>query len=84
MMPGGLTMSRQAKEHLNKSIFSDNLFDGKVNTIRIDNGTGMIVKFDTPDPSTLVFNSDECVYTDKQVQNGVQVCIRQLNNSLLV
>ncbi|KAK3989060.1 hypothetical protein QBC44DRAFT_328316 [Cladorrhinum sp. PSN332] len=84
MMPGGLTMARQAKKHLNESIRFSDVFWGNIDTVRIDNGTGMIVKFETPDPSAVVFNTTECVYAGEQVKNGVQVCLRQVNDSILV
>ncbi|KAK4164607.1 hypothetical protein QBC43DRAFT_210198 [Cladorrhinum sp. PSN259] len=84
MMPGGLTIARQAKQYLNESLLFGGVFAETIDTVRIDNGTGMILKFETPDPSTVVFNSTECVYTGGQVKNGVQVCVRQINDSILV
>ena len=84
IMPGGLAIARQYKNHLNESVFFGDVFGDNMDAIRIENATAMIVKFDTPEPSSLVFDTTECLYTGQQVKNGLQVCVRQIGNSILV
>lgn len=63
IMPGGLAIARQYKQHLNESVYFGDVFGGKMNAIRIENAMGMIVKFETPEPPSLVFDTPECIYT---------------------
>jgi hypothetical protein len=84
IMPGGLTMARQVKPSLNESIYVGNYF-AQSSTVRIANATGMVVRYDVPLPSSLLFNlTTECVYAQAQGNNGLQVCLKQDGKSMVV
>lgn len=82
IMPGGLTIARQAKPFLNESVYFGDVFTD-IDTITIHNATGMVLKYETTPPSVFDIASD-CIYTGEQVRNGLQVCVRQIDSSILV
>ncbi|KAK0648534.1 hypothetical protein B0T16DRAFT_116576 [Cercophora newfieldiana] len=83
-LPGSLTTARLVSPHLNSSIYSTSTFSSS-GTVRFDNATGMVVRYDSLSPETVNFNlTTECVYTGQEMRNGLQICFRQDNFSLLV
>jgi hypothetical protein len=76
IMPGGMEMARQVKQHLNESVYSGGTFDNS-ETVRFGTVPGYILRFDKPD-SNLTFDlQTDCVYGGEQVNNGIQLCIKQ-------
>lgn len=83
-LPGSLTTARIFGPALNSSLYSTSLFSNS-SAIRFDNATGMVIRYEPPPPNVLPFNTtSECIYTGEQVNNGLQICFRQDNLSLLV
>ncbi|KAK3367777.1 hypothetical protein B0H63DRAFT_529483 [Podospora didyma] len=84
MLPGSLGLARQVKPLLNTSVYFGDVF-AKVDTIRIESAPGMIVKYEVPDFDLLDFNiTTDCVYAGAEVNNGLQVCVKQDGPSMLV
>jgi hypothetical protein len=84
ILPGGLDSTRKVEPFLNQAIYSGAMFPGS-DTIRIDTATGMILKFEVPAGSDVYFDIwDECVYAGGQINNGLQICFRQDENSMVV
>ncbi|KAK4450545.1 hypothetical protein QBC34DRAFT_296908 [Podospora aff. communis PSN243] len=83
-LPGSLSTARQVSAHLNSSLYSTPTFASS-STVRFDNATGMLIRYDPLSPQDLKFDlPTECIYTGQQMRNGLQLCFRQDNLSLLV
>lgn len=83
ILPGTLATARVVAPHLNMSLYSTDAFD-RSNTIRIHNTTGIVVRYDRLAPSSLDFDiSTECVYTGQDVLDGLQLCFRQEESSVV-
>ncbi|KAK4211362.1 hypothetical protein QBC37DRAFT_427149 [Rhypophila decipiens] len=83
-LPGGVTNARLVRPHLNLTLYSvDNFRNSDV--ITIYNARGFVVKFETPAPDSLVFDrADDCVYGGQEIDNGVQICVKQDKESIIV
>ena len=84
ILPGAIGLAREYGPALNESIYSGDIF-ANVSAVRVANATGMVVRYDVPSKEGLLgFDVlRDCVYTGEQVDNGLQICFRQLGNSLL-
>ncbi|KAM7203006.1 hypothetical protein V8F20_004253 [Naviculisporaceae sp. PSN 640] len=87
-LPGGLTNARLIGPQLNLTLYSvDNFKNSEV--ITIYNARGFVVKFETPSPTSdsdsLVFDlAEDCVYGGQGIDNGVQLCVKQDGESIIV
>lgn len=86
ILPGGIEMARQFNASLNYTIFNGGLLDD-AKTVRIENAPGMILTFENLgkdflfDPDS---TSGDCVFGGEMINNTLQFCIKQLNDSLAV
>jgi hypothetical protein len=83
IMPGGLQMARQAKQQLNESVLSGGMFLN-AETVTFGTAPGFVLRYDKPDANLTFDLLVDCVYGGQQVNNGLQVCIKQSDESILV
>ncbi|KAK0714139.1 hypothetical protein B0T26DRAFT_784142 [Lasiosphaeria miniovina] len=84
VLPGGLEMSRQHRPlepFLNYSIFHDGTFDN-AQTILIENAPGFVAEFRSLGESMTFDPVGECVYGAGLINDSLQLCARQMGNSL--
>lgn len=86
LLPGGVELARQYGPFLNDSIFEGGVFNN-FDALRIDNALGRILTFQTL-PEDFFFNrslySSDCTYAGSAINNSLQLCMRQVDNSLAV
>lgn len=83
ILPGAINLARRYGPALNESIYSVDTFAGTT-AVRLMNVTGMVVRYDVPAAEDLVFDlARDCVYTGEQAENGLQMCFRQVGDSML-
>jgi hypothetical protein len=86
ILPGGIEIARQFNTSLNYTIFDDGLLNNST-TIRIENAPGLILKFETLEDDFL-FNPDsvsgDCVFSGEMINDTLQFCVKQVNDSLAV
>ncbi|KAK1760044.1 hypothetical protein QBC47DRAFT_312218 [Echria macrotheca] len=83
ILPGSITLARQLGPSLNMSIYSTDTLSN-ITVVRIVNAPGMIVKYDILTEADLRFDiQTECIHAGPQLGNGLQVCFRQDNMSLI-
>lgn len=86
ILPGGIEMARQFNSSLNYTIFDDGLLNNS-STIRIENAPGLILTFE-PLEDDFLFNPDtssgNCVFSGEMINDTLQFCVKQANQSLAV
>ncbi|KAL2272190.1 hypothetical protein FJTKL_07434 [Diaporthe vaccinii] len=86
ILPGGIEMARQFNSSLNYTIFDNGLLDN-AETVRIENAPGLILTFEAL-RSDFLFNPDsisgDCVFGGQMINNTLQFCVKQANQSLAV
>jgi hypothetical protein len=83
LLPGGLELARQVAPTLNYSIFHGGVLDG-AESIRIHNAPGLISTFQTPEAELTFDPVVECVYGGKAINDSLQICVRQVDQSIAV
>lgn len=83
LLPGGVELARQHRPFLNYSIFDGGVFNN-FNALRIDNATGRLLAFQML-PEDFFFNrSSDYIYAGSAINDSLQLCMRQVDNSLAV
>ena len=83
-LPGGVSNVRQVEHILNKTLYSVDTFHN-YDTVTIYNASGMVVKYEVPTGDSLAFNlAEDCVYAGQAIDNGVQLCVKQDGESIIV
>lgn len=83
-LPGGLPNARLVGHALNMSLYSFDTFSN-YDTITIYNASGMVAMYEVPASDSLAFNlAEDCVYAGQAIDNGVQLCVKQDGESILV
>lgn len=85
ILPGGLELARQVFPSLNHSMFDGDLFD-KAETIRIDNAPAFILTFQNSTwGGSLTVNPEvDCVFAGQQINDTLQMCVRQDGDGIAV
>jgi hypothetical protein len=81
IMPGGLEAPRQVRKFLNATLLSGGTFDNS-ETIRINEAKGFILKFDKPDANLAFDLVSDCINGGAPENNGLQICIKQFEQSI--
>jgi hypothetical protein len=83
ILPGGIEMARQVGPALNISMFDGGLLDN-AETIRINNAPGIITTFQNVGSIFAFDPVGDCLYTGQSINDTLQMCIRQVNQSIAV
>jgi hypothetical protein len=83
VLPGGLDVVRKIDHVLHRSVFENSIF-GDAEAIQIANVPGYVLKFDSSSGVDSFNFTTDCSTYGQHVQEGVQMCIRPANSSLLV
>ncbi|KAK5651339.1 hypothetical protein OQA88_12572 [Cercophora sp. LCS_1] len=80
LLPGGLEMVRQYSPHLNLSIYHGGLFSEEA--INIESSRGMVLVFERMTDYVFDWEKD-CLYAGSQINDSVQVCVKQEGESVV-
>ena len=82
-LPSGIETARKVSDYLNLTLLEGGLFQGG-DTIEISNAPGLLLDFMALD-STFMFDlENECQVYGTQMNDSLQLCIRQVDSSIAV
>ena len=82
-LPGGIEQVRRYLPSLNHTVFDGNQFD-TTETISIDQALGTILTYENL-ASDFSFDRDlDCIYAGQMINDTLQLCIRQVDDSIAV
>jgi hypothetical protein len=82
VLPGGIELARQVSPWLNQSMFEGGVLDN-AETIRINNAPGIVTTY--RNISDITFDPIvDCIYAGQSINDTLQMCIRQVNQSIAV
>jgi hypothetical protein len=82
-LPGGVEMVRRVGPTLNVTLLADGLFNN-VDSIQVRDVPGLLLRFADPEPIFEFDISQDCTIYGKRLDDPVQLCIKQMNESLVV
>jgi hypothetical protein len=82
VLPGGIELARQVGPWLNQTMFEEGLLDN-AETIRINHAPGIVTTY--RNISDITFDPVvDCIYPGQSINDTLQMCIRQVNQSIAV